>query len=256
MNVIALAKYVPNPQGTPTLGPDNLLVRTGVEGALDPGDEYPLEAALQAVEAHGGEVTAVSMGPEEASAAIHRSLAMGAHKAALVTDEALRGADVLTTARVLAAVIRRTGAFDLVLGGVESTDGYTGTLAATLAELLELPSATVARRLEISADGVRAERQTETGYDVVECPLPALVTVTAGATEPRYPTLKGIMSAKQKPLERLSLADLGLSADDVASTQSVVAVEDAPAKDGGEILQAGDNTAARIADLLSEAKVI
>lgn len=256
MNVIVLAKYVPNPQGTPTLGPDNLLVRSGVEGALDPGDEYGLEAALQAVEKHGGEVTAVSMGPEEASAAIQRSLAMGAHKAVLVTDDALRGADVLATARVLAAVIRRLGAFDLVIGGVESTDGYTGTLAATLAELLGVPSATVGRRLEVKEGGVRIERQTETGYDVVECPLPALVTVTAGATEPRYPTLKGIMSAKQKPVERLSVADLGLSAEDIASAQSVVAVQDAPAKAGGEVIQAGDGAAARIADLLSEAKVI
>lgn len=256
MNVIVLAKYVPNPQGTPTLGPDNLLVRSGVEGALDPGDEYGLEAALQAVEKHGGEVTAVSMGPEEASAAIQRSLAMGAHKAVLVTDDALRGADVLATARVLAAVIRRLGAFDLVIGGVESTDGYTGTLAATLAELLGVPSATVGRRLEVKEGGVRIERQTETGYDVVECPLPALVTVTAGATEPRYPTLKGIMSAKQKPVERLSVADLGLSAGDIASAQSVVAVQDAPAKAGGEVIQAGDGAAARIADLLSEAKVI
>lgn len=256
MNVVVLAKYVPNPQGTPTLGPDNLLVRSGVEGALDPGDEYPLEAALQAVEKHGGEVTAVSMGPEEASAAIQRSLAMGAHKAVLVTDDALRGADVLVTARVLAAVIRRIGSFDLVIGGVESTDGYTGTLTATLAELLGVPSATVGRRLVVQESGVRIERQTETGYDVVECPLPALVTVTAGATEPRYPTLKGIMSAKQKPVERLSVADLGLSAEDVISAQSVVAVEDAPAKAGGEVIQAGDGAAARIADLLSEAKVI
>ncbi len=256
MNVIVLAKYVPNPQGTPTLGPDNLLVRSGVEGALDPGDEYGLEAALQAVEKHGGEVTAVSMGPDEASAAIQRALAMGASKGVLVTDDALRGADVLVTARVLAAAIRRTGAFDLVIGGIESTDGYTGTLAATLAELLGIPSATVGRRLEVEEGGVRIERQTETGYDVVECRLPALVTVTAGATEPRYPTLKGIMSAKQKPVERVSVADLGLSAEDVTPAQSVVAVEDAPAKAGGEVIQAGDGAAARIADLLSEAKVI
>jgi electron transfer flavoprotein beta subunit len=231
-------------------------VRSGVEGALDPGDEYGLEAALQAVEKLGGEVTAVSMGPEEAGAAIQRSLAMGAHKGVLITDDALRGSDTLVTARVLAAAIRRLGAFDLVIGGAESTDGYAGTLAPTLSELLGVPSATVARSLEVSADGLRAERQTETGYDVVECPLPAVVTVTAGATEPRYPTLKGIMSAKHKPVERLSVADLGLSTEDVTVTQSIVAVEDAPAKARGEIVQAGEGTAARIADLLAEAKVI
>jgi electron transfer flavoprotein beta subunit len=125
----------------------------------------------------------------------------------------------------------------------------------TVAELLGLPAATFARKLEIVGDGLRVERQTEAGYDVVGCPLPALVTVTAGATDPRYPTLKGIMGAKQKPLEQLSLADLGLTATDVAPTQRVVAVETAPQKSVGEIIQ-GESAASRIADLLAEAKVI
>ena len=256
MNVAVLVKYVPIPQGTPTLGPDNLLVRSGVEGSLDPGDEYGLEAALRIVEAAGGEVTAVSMGPDEASAAIQRALAMGAHRGVLVTDPALRGADVLVTARVLAAAIERAGAFDLVIGGVESTDGYTGTLPSTLAELLGLPSVTFARKIEVEEGKVRAERQTETGYDVVESPLPAVVTVTSGANEPRYPSLKGIMGAKQKPVDRPTAAELGLSADDLTSSQSVVVVTDAPGKSAGEILQAGPGAAARIADLLAEAKAI
>ena len=256
VNVAVLVKYVPSPQGTPQLGPDNLLVRSGAEGSLDPGDEYGLEAALQIVEAGGGEVTAVSMGPDEASSAIQRALAMGAHKGVLITDPVLRGADVLVTARVLAAAIKRSGPFDLVIGGVESTDGYTGTLPSTLAELLGLPSVTFARKIAIEDGQVRAERQTETGYDVVVSPLPAVVTVTSGANEPRYPSLKGIMSAKQKPVERLSTSDLGLSAEELASSQSVVTVTEAPSKTGGEILQAGPEAAARIADLLAEAKAI
>ncbi len=255
MDVVVLAKHVPNPQGTPELGPDHLLVRQGVEGALDPGDEYALEAALQVVEGAGGEITVVSMGPEEAMGGIRRALSMGAHRAVLVTDDALRGADVLVTARVLAAAIRRAP-FNLVVGGVESTDGYTGTLPLTVAELLGIPSATFARRLEVTDAAVRIERQTEEGYDVATCPLPALVTVTSGATEPRYPTLKGIMGAKQKPVDRLTAADLGLPPGELVSTQSVVGVEDAPAKAGGEVIQAGDGAAARIADLLAEAKVI
>jgi electron transfer flavoprotein beta subunit len=255
VNVVALVKYVPSPQGTPRLGPDHLLVREGVEGALDPGDEYGLEAALQVVEVAGGEVLAVSMGPDEAKAAMQRALAMGASRGVIVTDPALRGADALVTARVLAATIRRTP-FDLVVGGAESTDGYTGTLPMTIAELLGLPSVTFARKLTVENGTIRAERQTETGFDLVECPLPAVVTVTSGATEPRYPSLKGIMSAKQKPVERLSASDLGLSAEQLVSGQSVVAVVDAPGKAAGEILQADPEAAVRIADLLADAKTI
>jgi electron transfer flavoprotein beta subunit len=194
------------------------------------------------------------MGPEEAASAVQRALAMGAHRGVLITDPALRGADALATARVLAAAIRRRP-FDLVIAAVESTDGYTGTVPATVAELLGVPSVTFARRLDVVGRTLRAERQTETGYDVLESPLPALVTVTAGATEPRYPSLKGIMAAKQKPVDRLTAADLGLSADEVAATQTVVSVEDAPPKAGGEIVS-GDEAVGRIADLLAEAKVI
>ena len=209
MNITVLAKFVPNPTGTPELGPDNLLVRTSGDGALDPGDEYGLELALQLAEASGGEVTVVSMGPDEALAGVQRALAMGAHKAVLVTDPALRGADALVTARVLAAAIARQPA-DLVVAGAESTDGYTGTVPVTIAELLGMASVTAARTLVADGDGFRIERQTETGYDVLHAPSPALVTVTAGATEPRYPSLKGIMAAKSKPVERLTAADLGV----------------------------------------------
>jgi electron transfer flavoprotein beta subunit len=253
MDVVVLVKSIPDPNGDAELGDDFLVKRDG-EGTLDPGDEYAVEAALQLAEATTGEVTVVSMGPASAVSAIRRALSMGAHRAVLVSDDALRGSDVLATAHVLAAATRRAP-FDLVLTGVESTDGYTGTLPMTVAELLGLPAATFARKLDIVGDNLRVERQTEAGYDVVECPLPALVTVTAGATDPRYPTLKGIMGAKQKPLEQLSLADLGLSAGDLAPTQRVLAVEAAPQKGAGEVIQ-GDGAASRIADLLADAKVI
>ena len=251
MNVLVCTKFVPNPSGTPTLGPDHLLVRDGGDGALDPGDEYGLELALQLTEAGGGQVTAVSMGPEDAAAGVQRALAMGAAEGILVTDDALRGADALVTARVLAAVAG-SRPFDLIVAGAESTDGYTGTVPVTVAELLGIPSVTAVRKLEPVADGYRIERQTEDGYDVLACPAPALVTVTAGATEPRYPSLKGIMAAKSKPMERLALADLGVEA---AVTQRVTAVTEAPAKAGGEIVQ-GDEAVARIADLLTDAGVI
>jgi electron transfer flavoprotein beta subunit len=255
MNVVVLAKYVPNPNGVPELGDDFLLKREGVEGALDPGDEFGVEAGLQLADAQGGEVTIVSMGPEAALAGVRKALSMGAHKAVLVSDDGLRGSDALVTARVLAAAIRRAE-FDVVIAGVESTDGYTGTLPMTLAGLLGVPSVTFARKLDVADGKVRVERQTELGYDVVEADLPVVITVTAGATNPRYPTLKGIMQAKQKPVERLGVGDLGLSGDDVAPTQQVGAVDAAPEKGPGEIVEDDGSGAQRIADFLQEAKVI
>jgi len=255
VNVIVLAKYVPNPNGTPEIGEDFRLKREGVEGALDPGDEYGVEAGLQLADQQGGEVTIVSMGPEVAMGGVRKALSMGAHKAVVVTDDALKGADALATARVLAKAIEKTG-FDLVIAGVESTDGYTGTMPMTLAELLGVPCATFARKIELADGTLRVERQTEAGYDVVECPLPAVVTVTAGVNNPRYPTLKGIMQAKQKPVDRLSVSDLGLSADDVEATQEVSGIEAAAAKAAGEIVEDDGSGAARIAQFLQEAKVI
>src|SRR5262249_51999633 len=166
-------------------------------------------------------------------------------------DPALRGADALVTSRVLAAAIGRVP-FDLVVAGVESTDGYTGTVPVTVAELLGVASVTAIRSLEPSHGGARIERMTAGGFDVYETPLPVVVTVTAGAVEPRYPSLRGIMQAKQKPVERPSLAELGV--DDVGASQRVISVAEAPAKGGGEIVQ-GDEAVARIVDLLAEAKV-
>ena len=253
MDIVVLVKSIPDANGDVVLGGDFLVNRDG-EGTLDPGDEYAVEAALQLAEADDGAVTVVSMGPAGAVSAIRRALSMGAHGAVLISDDALRGADVLATARVLAAATARAP-FELVLTGVESTDGYTGTLPMTVAELLGVPAVTFARTLDAMDGGIRVERQTEGGYDVVESALPALVTVTAASAEPRYPTLKGIMGAKSKPLEELTLADLELSAADDAPTQRVGAIEPAPQKGPGEVVQ-GDAAAGRVADLLAEAKVI
>lgn len=255
MNVVVLAKYVPNPTGTPRLGEDNLLVREGVEGGLDPGDEPAIEAALEAVEQAGGEVTVVSMGPAPAMEAVRKALSIGVHRGVVITDDALRGSDTLATAQVLAAAIQLQE-FDLVFAAVESTDGYTGTLPQTLAEFLGVPALTFARKVEINDGSVRIERQTETGYQVVECPLPALVTVTAGATTPRYPTLKGIMQAKQKPVDQHTIEDLGLTADDVRATQMIGGVADAPEREAGEVIEDDGSAADRIVQFLKEAKVV
>ena len=254
MNVVVCAKHIPDPN-LPGELVDGRLRREGVQGTLDPGDEFGVEAGLQLREAHGGEVALVSMGPPAAVEALRKGLSMGADRAVLVSDDALAGADALVTARVLAAAIRRAP-FDLVIAGVESTDGYTGTMPATLAELLGVPQATFARRLEVRDGAIAIERQTAEGYHVVECPLPALVTVTAGVNEPRYPSFKGIMAAKKKPLDNLSLADLELSPDDVEVRQRVVEVVPAEERKAGEVIAEDGSAAARIAEFLAEAKVI
>ena len=255
MNVVVLAKWVPNPEGVPEMGDDFRLKRQGAEGSLDPGDEFGVEAALQLADAEGGEVTVVSMGPEVATAAVRKALSMGAAKAVLVSDDQLQGADTLVTARALAEAVKKQE-FDLVIAGVESTDGYSGTLPMTLAELLGVPSVTFLRKLEIKDGKLHAERQTEVGYDVVEADLPLVVTVTAGANSPRYPTLKGIMQAKQKPLDQLAVGDLGLDGDAVKATQEVTAINPAPEKKAGEIVEDDGEGAKKIADFLAEAKVI
>jgi len=256
MNVVALVKYIPNPTGTPTMGDDFRLKREGVEGGLDPGDEHVVEAALQLAEASGGEVTYVTMGPEPAAAAVRKALSMGGHRGVHVKDDSLKGADTLVTARVLAAAIKRLEGFDMIIGGVESTDGYTGTMPAAVAELLGIPSLTFARKVEAKDGTVRVERQTATGYHVVEAPLPALVTVTAGANDPRYPTLKGIMQSKQKPVDTLSLGDLGLSGEEAKPAQEVMGIEPVPEREAGEVVEDASEAPAKVVDFLKKAKVI
>jgi electron transfer flavoprotein beta subunit len=254
LNIAVTVKHIPDPNVPPEMDGDRLK-REGVQGVLDPGDEFGVEAALQLKEAHGGEVTLVSMGPASAMEAVRRGLSMGADKGVLITDDALVGADALVTARVLAAAIGREQ-YDLVIAGVESTDGYTGTMPGTLAEFLGLPQVTFAKQIETDGTSLKINRQTADGYHVIESPLPALITVTAGVNEPRYASFKGIMAAKKKPVDQLSLSDLGLSGDDVAIKQKVAQVTPAEERKAGEVIQDDGSAAARIADFLKEAKVI
>jgi electron transfer flavoprotein beta subunit len=254
LNIVVCVKHIPDPNLPPQMD-GHRLKREGVQGVLDPGDEFGVEAGLQLKETHGGEVTLVSMGPAAAIEAVRKGLSMGADKGVLVSDEALQEADALVTARVLAAAIARHP-FDLVIAGVESTDGYTGTMPSTLAEFLGVPQVTFAKHLEPAADGIRVQRQTAEGYHVVECPFPAVITVTAGVNEPRYASFKGIMSAKKKPLEQLSLADLGIGSDDVARKQQVIELAPADQRKAGEVIQDDGSGAQRISEFLVDAKVI
>ena len=254
MEIVVCVKHIPDPNIPPEMD-GHRLKREGVQGVLDPGDEFGVEAGLQLKEQLGGNVTLVSMGPAPAMDAIKRGLSMGADKGVLVSDDTLQGADALVTARVLAAAIKRAEA-DLVIAGVESTDGYTGTMPSTLAELLGLPQVTFAKTIECSDGRLKVNRQTADGYHVVECDLPALITVTAGVNEPRYASFKGIMAAKKKPVETLSVGDLGLSGDDVAVKQNIVELASAEERKAGEVIQDEGTGAARIAEFLQEAKVI
>jgi len=256
VRILVLTKPVPDPAaGAERLvGPDFRLDRAASPTVVNGNDEYALEAALQLVEAHGGEVTLVSMGPEVAQSALRKGFSMGAAGGLQVTDPALRGADALGTAKVLAAAVQRSP-FDLVLAGVESTDGYTGTTPVQVAELLGLPSVTFAKHIECDGSTVKVNRQTEAGYDEVESPLPCLVTVTAGVVEPRYPSFKGIMAAKGKPVEELKVGDLDIDGG-VSVGQAITDVAAAEERKAGEVIEDDGDAHLRIIGFLESLKVI
>jgi electron transfer flavoprotein beta subunit len=254
MDVVVLVKDVPNPAGVPPeIGPDHLLRRQEPNGGLDPADEPGLEIAARLVERDGGSLRAVSMGPGEAARACRRALALGADRAVLVEDDALRGADALVTARVLSRAIAELP-FDLVLAGVESADGATGSVPGALAEILDVPAVTFARSIEIADGRLTAVRQTATGHDVVACDLPALVTLTAAAAEARHPSVRDTMAARKKPLDTRTLAELGLAPEDVRSTHGIASIEIAPERQAGEIVGEAEG-ADRIVELLGRLEV-
>jgi electron transfer flavoprotein beta subunit len=241
MNIVVTVKQIPDPNVAPQLD-GNRLKRDGVAGVLDPGDEFGVEAGLQIAAAHGGEVTVVSMGPPQAMEAVRKALSMGAAKGVLVSDDSLQNSDALHTARVLAEAIKKNG-FDL--------NGYTGVVPQMVAALLDVPMATFAKSIEIDGDKVKINRQTEKGYDVVECSMPCVITVTAGVNEPRYPSFKGIVEAKKKPVEQEGAPVSGDS-----TSQNVDAVNEAPQREAGQVVEDDGTGAAKIADFLAQAKVI
>ncbi len=258
MNVVVCVKQIPDPANPGKLTADHTIVREG-KLILDDSDAYGVEMALQLAEsAGGGEVTLVSMAPHGETSGLRTALAMGAAKAIVVSDDALAGSDALSTAKVLAAAIKRAEP-DLVIAATESTDGYTGTTPVQVAELLGLPSVSFAKKVAVADGKVRADRQTEAGYDEVEVPLPALVTVTAGVVEPRYPSFKGIMAAKGKPVEELKIGDLGLDAGQVGvagSRQETVSVVPAEARQAGEIVVDEGEGHEKIVAFLEQLKLI
>jgi electron transfer flavoprotein beta subunit len=259
MNVAVCVKQIPDPAVPGSLSADHTLDRSA-KLILDESDSYGVEMALQLVDAAGGgEVTLISMAPNEEVSGLRTALAMGAAKAILVSDPALAGSDALSTAKVLAKSIERAGDIDLVLAATESSDGYTGTVPAQVAELLDWPALTFSKHVEIADGKVKVQRQTEAGYDEVEASLPAVVSVTAGVVEPRYPSFKGIMAAKNKPVDKVTVADLGLDASQVGwagARQEIANVEQAPARQAGEKFEDDGTGAEKVVAFLEQLKVV
>jgi electron transfer flavoprotein beta subunit len=235
MNIVVLVKQVPDSGAERSLSETDNTVERGSGNVINEMDEYAIEEALKIKEAHGGEVTILTMGPAAATESIRKALSMGPDKAVHITDEALHGSCAVATSKVLAAALGTLSA-DLIICGAESTDGRVQVMPHMLAERLGVAALTGARKLTVDGDTLTAERQTEEGYEVVSAATPAVVSVWDTINEPRYPSFKGIMAAKKKPVQTLSLADLGVAADEVGlagATSAVVSATKRPPRSAG-----------------------
>ncbi len=259
MNIAVCVKQIPDPANPYSLDEATFLLVRPEDQVLDDTDRYGVETGLQLAEGEeGSTVTLISMGPAGSMQGIRQALAMGADQALVVTDPLLAGSGALDTARVLAAAIKRNP-FDMVICGTESTDGYSGVVPQQLAELLEVPALTFARKVEVAGTTVKIEQQTAAGFNEVEAPLPVVLAVTAGVVEPRYPTFKGIMDAKSKPVEELTIADLGIDAGAVGvagSGQETIALTATPERTAGTIIEDDGEGHAAIVEKLQELKVV
>ncbi len=257
MNILILFKAVPV-VGTERLGDDLLTDRT-VQMEANGNDEYTLEKALQLTETHGGEVALLTVGPAGATEALRKALAMGAARAYHVVDDAIRGSDVRATVSILEAAIRRIE-YDVVFAGTDTSDGLGGVVGAALAARLGLPYLSYASEIEPTDGGVRIHRLSATGYDVLEAPTPALVMGTQLLGTPRYPSLRGIMQARSKPIETWSLADLGIDPGAVGSGSTTTTTLDAakpPERAGATFVRDGAEAAVpRIVDFLAERRLV
>ncbi len=259
MNIVVCVKQVPDTAVERTLRPeDGTLDRQALDGLINELDEYAIEEGLRIAEAHGGEVTILSMGPEKAAESIRKALSMGADKAVHLTDGALAGSDALATSYALARVLTTIG-FDLVVCGSESTDARTGVLPAMLAERLGVPQLTLASKVDIEGTSVTIRRVSDDGYEVVTAQLPAVVSVVEKINEPRYPSFKGIMAAKKKPVQTMSLADAGIDPAQVGLAGSWTAVADfaaRPPREAGVIVKDDGDGGAKVAAFLAGRKFI
>ena len=260
MNIVVCVKYVPDAQADRGFDEADLTTnRESVDGLLSELDEYAVEEALKLAEAGEGEVTVVTIGPDKAADAIKKALQMGADKGVHISDEAIRGSDAVATSRILAEAIKKLGTPDLVLTGMASTDGTMGVVPAMLAERLGLPQVTFASELSLDGEGVTIRRDGDAASETITSPRPALVSVTDQINEPRYPSFKGIMAAKKKPVETWSLADLGIDPTTVGSAGAyteVLSVTKRPPRAQGEIVTDEGDGGTKLAAFLASRKFI
>ncbi len=259
MNIVVCMKQVPDTWSERTLKDgDSTLDRDSADAIINELDEYAIEEGLRLAEAHGGEVTILSMGPAKTSESIRKALSMGADKAVHLTDEGLAGSDAVQTSLAIAQVLGRIG-FDLVILGCESTDARMGVLAAMLAERLDVPQLSFASKVETDGTMISIHRQADYGYDKVEAMLPAVVSVVEKINEPRYPSFKGIMAAKKKPVETLGLADAGIDPGLVglaASATEVLSFAKRPPRQAGTIVTDEGEGGTQAAEYLAAQKFI
>ena len=259
MNIVVCMKETPSTTAEKRFGPDNRLERRKEDAIINPFDEYTIEEGLRLQEKHAGStVTILCMGPATATDTLRKALAMGGDRAVLVTDPALAGSDAISTARVLAAALKKIG-FDLAIFGSAAADAYGGVVPSAVAAFLDMPLLSYATKLDLTDSSATIERQADVGYNTVQAGLPALVSVTKQINEPRYPSMKGIMASKKKPLDTFSLADLGISADQVGSADAherVVGTEKVSTQRKGELYMGNEGAAERVVAFLAENKVL
>jgi len=258
LNIVVCVKQTPLVTAERTLMDDGRLDREDTENGINGYDELAVEEALRVQEQHGGEVTVLTMGPEDATDAIRKALAMGADRAVMITDDALAGSDAWATARVLGAAIKQLQP-DLVIMGMQSDDAATGVVHQGVAEHAGLPALTHTAKLTVEGDTVTTQRRRDDGYAVLQAKLPALVGVIDVINTPRYPSLKGIMAAKRKPVETLTVADLGLDEDSVGgqgAKTKVVHMDRPSERQAGEVFEDKGDGANRIIEYLIARKVL
>jgi len=259
MKIVVLVKQVPDSGAERSLrSDDNTVERASANNVINEMDEYAIEEALKIKEQHGGEVVVLTMGPERATESIRKALSMGPDSAVHVTDEALHGSCAVATSKVLAAALR-TLQPDLVLCGAESTDGRVQVMPHMIAERLGVAALTGARKLTIDGSTLTVERQTDDGYEVVSAATPAVVSVWDTINEPRYPSFKGIMAAKKKPVQAMSLADLGVPAAEVGfdgATSTVVEHSKRPPRQAGTKITDSGEGGAKLVEFLASEKFV
>jgi electron transfer flavoprotein beta subunit len=259
MKIVVLVKQVPDSGAERNLrSDDNTVDRGSANNVINEMDEYAIEEALQIKEEHGGEVVVLTVGPDRASESIRKALSMGPDSAVHVVDDALHGSCAVATSKVLAAALSQLQP-DLVICGAESTDGRVQVMPHMIAERLGVAALTGARKLTVDGSTLTIERQTDEGYEVVTAATPAVVSVWDTINEPRYPSFKGIMAAKKKPLETKSLADLGVAASEVGfdgATSAVIEHSKRPPRQAGNKITDSGDGGAKLVEFLSSEKFV